>query len=108
MDWAMDASSPNLSTPIAYPPVHLAWLETRNCLPSWPMDQIVTIPELNCQPTDTVARNLGYDREGIAFLGLSRLKGVGFHTLKTLGGGVSSEWGDHAALANRSFWLACG
>ncbi len=22
--------------------------------------------------------------------------------------GVSSEWGDHAALANRSFWLACG
>jgi hypothetical protein len=23
-------------------------------------------------------------------------------------GGVSREWGDHAALANRSFWLACG
>jgi len=23
-------------------------------------------------------------------------------------GGVSSEWGDYAALANRSFWLACG
>ena len=22
--------------------------------------------------------------------------------------GVSREWGDHAALANRSFWLACG
>jgi hypothetical protein len=22
--------------------------------------------------------------------------------------GVSREWGDHAALADRSFWLACG
>ena len=22
--------------------------------------------------------------------------------------GVSKEWGDHAALADRSFWLACG
>jgi hypothetical protein len=22
--------------------------------------------------------------------------------------GVSRVWGDHAALANRSFWLACG
>ena len=22
--------------------------------------------------------------------------------------GVSREWGNHAALANRSFWLACG
>jgi hypothetical protein len=22
--------------------------------------------------------------------------------------GVSRQWGDHAALANRSFWLACG
>ena len=21
---------------------------------------------------------------------------------------VSKEWGDHAALADRSFWLACG
>ena len=26
----------------------------------------------------------------------------------TLATGVSSEWGDHAALANHSFWLARG
>ena len=32
-------------------------------------------------------------------------------SLRAVGGndeGVSIEWGNHAALADRSFWLACG
>ena len=33
-----------------------------------------------------MAREFGYDREAITFLGLSRLRGIGFQTLITLGG----------------------
>jgi len=29
-------------------------------------------------------------------------------TTPAIGRGVSRDWGDHAALAGRSFWLACG
>jgi DNA processing protein len=50
------------------------------------MDQVVANHELDYQPSNAVASELGYDREAITFLGLSRLKGIGFQTLSTLGG----------------------
>jgi DNA processing protein len=50
------------------------------------MDQIVAPHELDYQPAKAMAMELGYDREAIAFLGISQLKGVGFQTLSGLGG----------------------
>jgi DNA protecting protein DprA len=50
------------------------------------MDQIVETHELTYSPAKARALELGYDREAIAFLGISRLKGVGFQTLFSLGG----------------------
>jgi DNA processing protein len=50
------------------------------------MDQIVATHELDYQPAKATAMELGYDREAIAFLGISQLKGVGFQTLSGLGG----------------------
>jgi DNA processing protein len=49
------------------------------------MDQVVAKDELEYQPLN-VPCELGYDRQAITFLGLSRLKGIGFQTLITLGG----------------------
>jgi hypothetical protein len=49
------------------------------------MDQVVATHELAYQPWQAMAHALGYDREAIAFLGLSHLKGVGFQTLASLG-----------------------
>jgi DNA processing protein len=48
------------------------------------MDQITATHELDYSPAR--ADELGYDREAIAFLGISRLKGIGFQTLFGLGG----------------------
>ena len=48
------------------------------------MDHITATSELDYSPTR--AEELGYDREAIAFLGISRLKGVGFQTLSGLDG----------------------
>lgn len=48
------------------------------------MDQIVGTREY--LPAKATATEWGFDREAIAFLGISRLKGVGFQTLSTLGG----------------------
>jgi DNA protecting protein DprA len=50
------------------------------------MDQVVANHELEYQPLNAMARELGYDREAITFLGLSRLKGIGFQTLNALDG----------------------
>jgi DNA protecting protein DprA len=50
------------------------------------MDQVVTNHEIECQPANAAASEFGYDREAITFLGLSRLKGVSFQALSTLGG----------------------
>jgi DNA processing protein len=50
------------------------------------MDQIVGTSERDYLPAKATARELGFDRETIAFLGISRLKGVGFQTLSALGG----------------------
>jgi DNA processing protein len=69
------------------------------------MDQIT--PALGSEyPHATAgAKELGYDREAIAFLGLSRLRGVGFQTLGRLGGrpGISNllDCGNLAGLAHR-------
>ena len=48
------------------------------------MDHITATSELDYSPTR--AEELGYDREAVAFLGISRLKGVGFQTLFGLDG----------------------
>ena len=50
------------------------------------MDQVVATRELEYPPSQAMAHALGNDREAIAFLGISRLKGVGFQTLAGLGG----------------------
>ena len=48
------------------------------------MDQIASAYDFG--ETTERARQLGYDREAIAFLGISQLKGVGFQTLSGFGG----------------------
>ena len=50
------------------------------------MNRVVANHEFEYQPFNAMARELGYDREAITFLGLSRLKGIGFQTLITLDG----------------------
>ena len=50
------------------------------------MDQVATTHELEYKPEKAMSCEFGYDREAIAFLGMSRLKGVGFQTLTGLGG----------------------
>ena len=50
------------------------------------MDQVVADHELEYQPLNAMAREFGYDREAITFLGLSRLRGIGFQTLIALDG----------------------
>jgi hypothetical protein len=50
------------------------------------MDQVVADHELKYQPLNAMAREFGYDREAITFLGLSRLRGIGFQTLIALDG----------------------
>src|SRR5215469_3678352 len=50
------------------------------------MDQIASAYDLGHVPER--AQRLGYGREGIAFLGISQLKGVGFQRLSGLGGRV--------------------
>jgi predicted Rossmann fold nucleotide-binding protein DprA/Smf involved in DNA uptake len=50
------------------------------------MNRVVANHEFEYQPFNAMARELGYDREAITFLGLSRLKGIGFQTLFTLDG----------------------
>jgi DNA protecting protein DprA len=50
------------------------------------MDQVIDTPELEHPPAKPAVKELGLDREAIAFLGMSRLKGVGFHKLSALGG----------------------
>jgi DNA processing protein len=48
------------------------------------MDQVTAAHELGYSPARVEA--FGYDREAVAFLGISRLKGVGFQTLFGIGG----------------------
>jgi DNA protecting protein DprA len=50
------------------------------------MDQVSAPAEVDHQQRKELARTLGYDREAVAFLGISQIKGVGFQTLKHLGG----------------------
>jgi hypothetical protein len=50
------------------------------------MDQIVGTNESAYMPAKATAREPSFDREAIAFLGISRLQGVGFQTLFSLGG----------------------
>ena len=50
------------------------------------MDQVIATAELEYPPAKAAAKELGHDREAIAFLGMSCLKGVGFQTLSGLGG----------------------
>jgi DNA processing protein len=50
------------------------------------MNHIATLPDLQDARDKAGAASLGYGREAIAFLGMSRLGGVGFHTLMKLGG----------------------
>ena len=52
------------------------------------MDQVVATHELEYQPSQGMALALGYDREAIDFLGISRLKGIGFRHLRALRGSV--------------------
>jgi DNA processing protein len=56
------------------------------------MSEAIAIAEAVEPPLRAAAATLGYDREAVALLGLSRLKGVGFQTLTRLGGrqGVSA------------------
>jgi DNA protecting protein DprA len=48
------------------------------------MDQVTPMDRLDYLPA--IGEELGYDREAVAFLGISRLKGVGFKTLFDIGG----------------------
>ena len=69
------------------------------------MDQVVANQEFEYQPLNAMAGELGYDRDAITFLGLSRLKGIGFQTLITLDGraGISRliDERDVAEIAGR-------
>ena len=64
--------------------------------------------------TNAVRRLIAEEASGLALLGVGRgLKleiRVDDEAARLVGhdSGVSREWGDHAALADRSFWLACG
>jgi DNA processing protein len=70
------------------------------------MDQVVANRELVYPPLKALLCELGYDREAITFLGLSRLKGIGFQTLIALDGrsGISRliEGRNIADLAGRA------
>ena len=48
------------------------------------MDQVTPPDRLDYSPA--MAEEFGYDREAVAFLGISRLRGVGFQTLFGIGG----------------------
>ena len=50
------------------------------------MNHVANLDDRRDSRSKTIAAALGYGREGIAFLGLSRLGGVGFQTLVKLGG----------------------
>jgi DNA processing protein len=50
------------------------------------MDQVSAPTVTDDRLQKELAKLLGYDREAVAFLGISRLKGVGFQTLGQLGG----------------------
>jgi DNA processing protein len=56
------------------------------------MSEAIAVTEIVEPPLRAAAATLGYDREAVALLGLSRLKGVGFQTLTRLGGrpGISA------------------
>lgn len=70
------------------------------------MDQVVASPEHNYLPAKATADVQPYDREAIAFLGISRLRGVGFKTLSELGGrsGIAKvlEEGDVSEITRRA------
>jgi DNA processing protein len=69
------------------------------------MDQVVANHEFEYQLLNPMACEFGYDRDAITFLGLSRLKGIGFQTLVTLDGraGISRFIGERnvAEIAGR-------
>jgi DNA protecting protein DprA len=69
------------------------------------MDQVVASHEHDYLPVKGLADGHTYDRETIAFLGISRLRGVGFKTLSDLGGraGIARllERGDVSEITKR-------
>ena len=69
------------------------------------MDQVVGPHEHDYLPAKAMADGHTYDRETIAFLGISRLRGVGFQTLSGLGGraGIARilEGGDVSEITKR-------
>ena len=62
----------------------------------------ITDAVADLQPVEAaVDDGVAMDIHLLAFVGLQE-------GIVAFGEGVSREWGDHAASANRSFWLACG
>jgi DNA protecting protein DprA len=70
------------------------------------MDQVVASPEHDYSPAKATADGQTYDREALAFLGISRLRGVGFKTLSDIGGrtGIAKllEGGDVSEITKRA------